>query len=102
MKKYTLALVTLALLTAVSCKKDYDYVDAKVVDTGDITNEGCGYLLELEDKALVQPNYLPSAYQHGGMLVKVKYTHTGVQDTCDYAIKIYDLVNIQKISRRVD
>jgi hypothetical protein len=100
-KKYTLALLAMLFLS-VSCSKDKDMVDATIVDTGDITNIGCGYLLQLEDQAIVQPQYLPSAYQHGGMKVKVKYTHTGVQDTCDFGTVIYDLVSIQDIKKKND
>ncbi|WP_157977241.1 hypothetical protein [Taibaiella helva] len=76
-------------------------VEATVIDTGDITNEGCGYVLRLEDQALLQPEYLPSAYQHGGLKVKVKYTHTGVQDTCQFGSVVYDLVSIQDIKRNI-
>lgn len=97
-KKYTLALVA-ALFFSVSCNKDKDMVEATIVDTGDITNEGCGYLMQLKDQALLQPQYLPSAYQHDGMRIKVKYTHTGIQDTCDFGTVIYDLVSIQDIKK---
>jgi hypothetical protein len=100
-KRYTLALAAILFLS-VSCNKDKDMVDATIVDTGDITNEGCGYLLQLEDQAIVQPHYLPSAYQHGGMKVKVKYTHTGIIDTCDFGTKLYDLVTIQDIKKEND
>ena len=103
MKKYALLLAgTIMISSFVACNKDKDMVDATIVDTGDITNEGCGYLLELEDKAVVQPSYLPSAYQHGGLKVKVKYTHTGIKDTCDFGTVIYDLVSIQEIKRNND
>lgn len=98
-KKFILALVAVTCFI-VSCKNDKDMVEATIVDTGDITNEGCGYLLELQDGAQLQPDYLPSAYQHGGMKVKVKYTHTGIQDTCDYSINVFDLVSIQEIKKR--
>lgn len=90
----------LALLGFAACDKDKNMVDAIVVDTGDITYEGCGYLLELEDKALLQPLDLPSAYQHDGIKVKVEYSHTGIQDTCDYGTVIYDLVDIERIKMR--
>jgi hypothetical protein len=95
-KRYSLALGAI-LLFAASCNNDKDMVTATVVDTGDITNIGCGYLLQLQDSALVQPNYLPSNCQHGGLVVKVKYTHTGVQDTCRFGSVVYDLVSIQDI-----
>jgi len=97
-KKYTLAFAASVFLFF-SCNKDKDMVEATVVDTGDITNVGCGYVLQLQDQALVQPDYLPSAYQHDGLRVKVKYTHTGVQDTCDFGSVIYDLVSIQDIKK---
>ncbi len=100
-KKYTLALLAV-LFMAVSCSKDKDMVDATIVDTGDITNIGCGYLLQLEDQAIVQPQYLPSAYQHGGLKVKVKYTHTGIIDTCAFGTVVYDLVSIQDIKKNND
>lgn len=100
-KKYTLALFAV-LFFAVSCNKDKDMVEATIVDTGDITNVGCGYLLQLEDQAIVQPQYLPSAYQHGGLKVKVKYTHTGIIDTCAFGTVVYDLVSIQDIKKNND
>lgn len=95
-KRYTLALVAILFL-AVSCNKNKDMVHAVVIDTGDITNVGCGYLLMLDDSALVQPNYLESSFQHPGIEVKVKYTHTGVVDTCDYQPKVFDLVQVEEI-----
>ena len=100
-KRYSLALAAL-LFFAASCNKDKDMVEATVVDTGDITNAGCGYLLRLQDSNVVQPNYLPSSFQHGGIVVKVKYTHTGVQDTCQFGSVVYDLVSIQDIKLKND
>lgn len=101
MSRKLLRLIPLcALVGFTACDKDKNMVDAIVVDTGDITYEGCGYLLELEDKALLQPLDLPSAYQHDGIKVKVEYSHTGIQDTCDYGTVIYDLVDIERIKMR--
>ncbi len=102
MKKFTWFLCCGLLLATASCNSDKNMVKATIVDTGDITNEGCGYLLRLEDSALVQPNNLPSAYFHNGLKVRVKYTHTGVKDTCDYGSKVYDLATIEKIKRDLD
>lgn len=72
-------------------------VKATVINSGDITLHGCGYVLELEDLALIQPVYLPGAYQHDGIKVKVAYEHTGIQDTCKFGTVIYDLVDIKRI-----
>ncbi|RYG44434.1 MAG: hypothetical protein EOO01_19520 [Chitinophagaceae bacterium] len=81
MRKILLGIATLAVLS-VSCKKDKDFIKATVLDTGDITVDGCGYLLRLEDGRDEKPVQLPSAYMHDGMKVLVKYHGSGVMDTC--------------------
>lgn len=98
MKKTVLAFGILGLSLA-SCNPDKDLVEAEVVDTGDITADGCGYLLRLNDSALLKPLDLPSAYHHGGMAVKIEYSYSGKKDTCDYGPKVYEMVNITKIKR---
>src|SRR5690554_6710725 len=98
MRKNILLLTTVVAFLFTACK-DKSLVDATIINTGDITYEGCGYLLELENSELLQPLYLPGAYQHNGLQVKVKYSHTGVQDTCEYGTVIYDLIDIEKIER---
>lgn len=99
MKRCSILILLTCLFLFAGCVADKNMVEAIVVDSGDITYEGCGYLLQLEDKALIQPMNLPSAYHHDGMKVKVKYKHTGVQDTCPFGTVIYDLVNVEKIKR---
>lgn len=99
--KLKLTLLSLvAILGILSCKKEDDYVNARIVDTGDITYEGCGYLLQLDDSALLKPIYLPGAYQHDGIDVKIKYKHTQLTDTCEYGQKIFDQVNVSDIKLR--
>ncbi len=98
--KFTNLFISIALVAVCSaCNKKTETRDAVIVHTDDITAKGCGYLLQFEDQSLVKPNYLPSAFQHNGMKVKVKYQHTGVMDTCDYGSKVYDLADIDKIDR---
>lgn len=75
-------------------------VNAVVVDTGNITYAGCGYLLKLDDSALVLPTYLPGAYQHGGLKVEIEYHHTGIKDTCQFGSVIYDMVKLDDIKLR--
>lgn len=83
-----------------SCNNDRSMVDATVINTGDITYEGCGYVLELENHEILQPIYLPSDYQINNLEVKVKYSHSGMKDTCDFGTVIYDLIDIEKIKRK--
>ncbi len=98
-RKLIVALAVCSALGILSCKKDSNFVDAMIVDTGDITYEGCGYLLKLNNNELLKPLYLPGAYQHDGLEVKVKYEHTDLRDTCNYGTKIYDMVNVSDIQR---
>jgi len=100
-KLYLLA-ATAVLLSIAACNNDKDMREAKVVDSGDITFEGCGYVLELPNSELIKPVYLPSAYQHDGISVKVKYKHTGILDTCRFGTVIYDMVSIQEIKLNQD
>ncbi len=98
-RKSVFVLALIAVLGILSCKKEEDYVHAVIVDTQDITYEGCGYLLKLDDSALLKPLYLPGAFQHDGLEVRVKYDHTDIKDTCQYGSIIYDMVNISDIKR---
>lgn len=98
---YTLGLAS-AIMAASSCGKN-DLRTATVVATDDITFEGCGYLLMLEeDGQLIKPSHLPGAYQHDGIVVELSYNHTGIVDTCEYSPKLFDLVNINEIHLKQD
>lgn len=101
MRKYLLAAAILTL-TATACNKDNDYTRAIILDTGDVSQDGCGYLLRLEDGREEKPQYLPSAFQHNGLNVLVKYHRTGVLDTCESTVprRFFDLVKIEDIKRR--
>lgn len=97
MKRSYILLLLVSLLAVASCKKDDKYVHATIVDTGDITYIGCGYLLKLDDNALLKPLYLPGAFQHDGLSVKIQYEHTGLADTCNYGQKLFDQVSVSDI-----
>ena len=101
-RKFYFLAATAALFFTTSCNNDKDMREAKVIDTGDITFEGCGYVLQLPNSELIKPIYLPSAYQHNGISVKVKYKHSGVLDTCKFGTVIYDMVSIQEIKLNQD
>ena len=103
MRKYVLGAALLSVL-AVSCNKDKDLVKATVMDTGDIASGGCGYVIKLEDGKELKPIYLPSAYQHDGYKVKVKYSTNGDQGVCTtYPVSaVYEIVEITDIKRDLD
>lgn len=103
MRKYLLG-AALLIIIASACNKDRNYTRAVILDSGDVTLEGCGYLLLLENGEEKKPVALPSAFQHNGIEVLVKYNETGINDTCEYAPprKFFEMVNIEDIKRRND
>lgn len=103
MRKYLSAAAFMAIL-ALSCNKDKGYVKATIMDTGDITVDGCGYLLRLEDGREEKPEYLPSNFQHNGLKVKVKYHSSGILDTCQFVIprKFFEKIYIDDIKKDLD
>lgn len=96
--KKTLFAVAL-LIALASCSYDKGLVKAVVVNTQDVTGDGCGYLLVLEDSALLKPIYLDAAFQHNNLPVKIEYTFSGLKDTCNYGPKVYEMATISKIKR---
>lgn len=103
MRKYILG-VALLTLVAASCNKDKDMTNATVIDTGDIASEGCGYILKLDDGSELRPMYLPTAFQHNGFKVKVKYSTNNEQFVCKVAPvnKVYEMIEISDIKRDLD
>ena len=104
MKRLASLLLLSSLAFAACNKDDDDFQSAVVRDSGDVSNDGCGYLLDVENEGEQKPEYLPSAYQHDGMRVKVKYTYTGVLDTCGHSLpqSFHELVRIDDIKRADD
>jgi len=103
MRKYLLSAVLLTFCFT-SCKKDKNYVRATVKDSGDVTSDGCGYLLRMEDGREEKPQYLPSAFQHNDIEVLVKYHSTGILDTCGFTAprSFFELIAIDDIKKVID
>lgn len=101
LRRRSLIVGLFGLFAVASCTKDRDkdFRTATVRDTGDITEDGCGYLLDVVGQGEQKPEQLPSAFQHNGMKVEVKYHQTGVLDTCGNSIPYftYDLIAIDDI-----
>jgi hypothetical protein len=101
MRKYLLGAALLSVL-AISCNKNKDMENATVVDTGDVAQGGCGYILKLEDGGReLRPDYLPSAFQHNGYKVKIKYNTAGEQFVCQTypTNSVYELIELADIRR---
>src|SRR5690554_3275404 len=97
MRKYLLA--ALAICGLAACNPDRKMVEAVVIDTGNTTADGCGYLLVLQDSAMVKPVHLDASFRHHNLPVKVEYIYSGQLDTCDYGPKVFEMVTISKIKR---
>ncbi len=105
MRKYLLGAAILTLMAAASCKKDRDMKKAVVVDSGDVALGGCGYLLRLEsDGRMVRPQYLPSAFQHDGQKVKVKFDADGEGDVCqtNNTYQFMEIIQLTDIKKDLD
>jgi hypothetical protein len=103
MRKIMLGFAALTVL-AISCDKDKEYQKATVIDTGDVTKQGCGYVLRMEDGKEEKPEYLESAYQHNNLKVLVKIHSSGVLDTCRFETprKFYERVYIDDIKKDIN
>lgn len=93
--------LALALTAVAGCKKYDDYKKAIVINTGDITSSGCGYMLALEDGALMKPVNMPSGFTHDSLAVLVKF-HSNGAVVCSLfgANKEIETVEIQDIVRQ--
>ena len=103
MRKLLLGFGALTVL-AISCDKDKEYQKATVIDTGDVTKQGCGYILRMADGKEEKPEYLESAYQHNNLKVLVKIHSSGVLDTCRFEVprKFYERVYIDDIKKDIN
>jgi len=105
MRKYLLGLVfalfAVCCVIVVSCKKDKNMLKGTVIDTGDIAQYGCGYIIQMEDGTRYIPKYLPSNYQNDGEKVKVKFNKNGEGTVCrvfpnnDF-LEVIEIVDIKK------
>lgn len=94
-----LLLAATSVIAFASCKKyDEGFTRAQVIYAGDLTANGCGYLLRFQDGALVRPVYLASAYQIDSLGVLIKYYNTGTQTNC-VPSQPYDEIGIDEIKR---
>ncbi len=98
-----LSLLSATLLLATACNKDRDkdFVSATVRDSGDISADGCGYLLDVDGVGEKKPAYLLSAFQQNGLKVQIKYHETGILDTCGNKApyQTYRLIAVDDIRR---
>ncbi len=101
-KKYFHLITAVILFSLLACNKsEKGFQNAEVVDRGDISDKGCGYTLLFEDGREEKPYQLLSAYQHGGLKVKVKYHTSDVLDTCGSTrpFSYYQLIIIDEIKK---
>jgi hypothetical protein len=102
MRYLTLLLLVPVLFCFSSCNDKKGYTSAWIINTKDITNEGCGYILVLDNLNKEKPEYVPSMYQHDSMRVSVKYHPSGRLDTCNFSADerdVWNTVIIDEIER---
>lgn len=105
MRRSVPVILIAAFATLAACKKDKDFKKATVLDSGDVSVNGCGYILRMEDGSLQKPVTLSSAYQHDGLKVKVKYHNKDGIVTCnavDTNIHMLQVIDVDDIKRDMD
>ena len=94
-----LLLAAFSLIAFASCKKyDEGFTRAQVIYAGDLTTNGCGWMLRFQDGSLVKPVYLASAYQIDSLGVLIQYYPAGEQSNCNPQ-QPYDKIGIDEIKR---
>jgi len=97
--RYLLTVAAFLMLSITSCKKyDDGFTHALVIYGGDLTVNGCGYLLRLSDGTMLKPINLASNFAQDSLGVLIKYNTTGEQTNC-VPQNPYDKVNINEIKR---
>jgi hypothetical protein len=99
--RYLLPLLAFVMIAATSCNKHKGWERAWIINTKDVTYEGCGWVLRLDNGNDEVPEYVPSSFTHDSLRVWVKYHDAGRYDTCGYASqpKVYNIVVIDEIER---
>lgn len=102
MRSKSFCLIALFALFLGSCKKDDDgFVNAVVVDSGDMSSQGCGYLLQLSNGDVLKPYELKSAYRHNGLEVQIKYHLSDIFETCGVGQSAeYNLIIIDDVKNK--
>ncbi|PZF73044.1 hypothetical protein [Taibaiella soli] len=90
-----LLLLLLIPMSFTACKKDKDWKSAVVVNTGDITAAGCGFVLKMDDLSEQKPINLPTAYTYDGLAVKVKFHTVNSPVSCNTADGTKNMASIE-------
>ena len=73
-----------------ACKKEDTYIHATIRDGGDISVDGCGWLIELESNSVVyKPVNLQDNFKIDGAEVAVSYTLLDSMADCGFALDVH-------------
>lgn len=93
----SLAVVILLGFLAISaCNKEDEFVDARIIDGGDIAVDGCGWLIEISSETF-KPVDLPEEFKVDGKLVEIKYDELDSMADCGFAQDVYREISITVI-----
>lgn len=102
-KLLSIALAFIILLTAIMCenKKQKQLTQAKIIFSGSVAADGCGWLLEVKGEEY-SPIQLEEAYKKDGLKVEVdlSYLDTGFQCGMnpDYKIPQVKIVSMKNLA----
>ena len=84
LKRYPKIIALASALTIFSAcgYEDPEYTQAIVRDFGASAVDGCGYMLEIPNKAFYSPDFLPSGFRQDGLKVEIKYLKNDTVHVC--------------------
>jgi len=89
-------LILLGFFAISACDKEGEFVNAKIIDGGDIAVDGCGWLIEVSSETF-KPVDLPEEFKVDGKLVEVKYDELDSMADCGFAQDVYSEISITVI-----
>lgn len=99
-----LTFLLLSSLVLASCIKSYhcDYdpsVDATILWTGDLSYDGCDWIVRVDPSTSYHPQSLDTAFQHDGLKVKIIFSKTGQHFICGFNPQGPEIIQIKSITK---
>lgn len=83
MAKTIISCLVMVMCLGNSCKKDDNLIEATVVDYGREAVDGCGWLIEVDEK-LYYPTNLSIDFQQNGKKIRIRYKSLNEKQQCGF------------------
>lgn len=101
LKKPIWLIIILTLFFLSGCKKDasfYNFRSAIIVNGGDASVDGCGWLIEISG-CIYKPINLQKEFLIDGLHVKLQYDVVDEKGNCGWQQNVFDQIDIVRIEK---